>query len=134
MKSYVTLDEAKAVMPDATSDEVATKIMWLATIMVDEMTFHKIRDFERLTPHQQEHVKQATLEQIKHLVEMGADDDNWSGVPGRPLGGWSITDVSMSYASSSPGLTAENDWLEANGYSGLAYLYLKQTGLTWRGV
>lgn len=109
------------------------RLIWIASMMIDQMTFHRIGRWGRdPTPWQEEHIKHAVLEQIKFNAENGLDEQAWA--PAGAVSSWSVTDVSMGYNRASAEISAESDWLAENGYAPLAYMYLKQTGLTWRGA
>lgn len=93
----------------------------LAEIKIDELTFNRIHGigFDRLTPFQQEKIKQAVCHQAEYIVENGYDTDE--------IQSYSVLDITVSVkqiqsAASKLGVCPQ------------AYAQLAQTGLMRRGI
>lgn len=103
-----------------------TRWLVLASAVVDDICFHRIGRLERLTPYQQGLVKAATRAQADYLRRKDAD----VGLDAGQVTGFTVTDVSVRYGSGD----GEAAWRAAQNHCPEALEYLKQTGLTFRGV
>lgn len=106
-------------MAYATSENLSTELLELASSKVDELTFNRINaiGFSNLTELQKELIEKATLAQAQYYEDYGTEVESLSSIS---VGGYSI---GMSSGGSI-----------YKGVSNATITYLKQTGLMCRVV
>lgn len=104
------------VLPEVSTQQKLER----ASDQIDSLTFNRIVaiGFDNLTDFQKDKVKKAICIHAEFIEQYGAYID-------MPLGGFSAGSVSVSFnANKVNGITTTQEVLN----------YLKQTGLTWRGL
>ena len=120
--SYVTASEYAQMGYTAIPQANRERYLNDASRNVDTLTFNRIRDFERLTPFQQEIVKEVVCRQADFLFE---NADAIASI----LDSYAINGVSMKFGSGFNVQVEGNVPMQRTVYS-----LLEQTGLCWRGA
>lgn len=122
--AYVTAEEYTALGYDAVPQDKLDAYLRDASRNIDALTFNRIvaKGFEKLTPFQQELIKEVCCKQADFLYE---NADAIASI----MSSYSINGVSMQFGTGF-NIVVENGMPIQNTVLSL----LKQTGLCWRGA
>ena len=129
LRQYASTDDFiqfnDGVMPDGMTEDELNRLLQLATLKIDNLTFGRIEDLSILSDFQSEHVVMAVLYQTMYDINHGLID-SFEG----DIASYTSLDISVSYLPRSALLLA----LREQGISVEAYQFLEPTGLMVRRI
>lgn len=124
MEAYAKIEDYKKYSDVLKEDTQIEKYLKVSSFFINEATLTRIEKigFENLTEQQRKYIKEATCEEADYIYESGMFDEP-EEVSSYSIGGdLTVTTKQLNTAFTKLGL------------SRTAYMILKKTGLTWRGL